>query len=319
MQAGAIAARSSCQSLAQYRAALSNALYPITFDLAGSESDFCASFSERRLGMLHLFKVHANGSFECRGYTSLAPDEGYFLLQLQETGGTAYTHRGRHAVCDRDSLILMDPRNRIVGNQFGPADALIVRIPARMLASIVPRADDYCSTAVDAKVGSANILATIMKDVWGWRDALTEHDHEVIPETMLRLIGAVFGHAAAEIGEGYCHKSQQLERLRGVIRSNLSDPGLSVDHLCRLLDLSRTTIFSLTRMIGTTVERLIIDARLEAVETRLGDPVFGEQSITEIAFSAGFQDLSHFGRRFKQRYGETPARYRLNRSFMRRQ
>lgn len=298
-------------SFAQYRASLSASLYPIRLELAGSEAAFRASFAERSVGALKFYQVHANSGFECRGTSIATANDGHYLLQLQETGGTAYTHRGQNAVCKTDSLILMDPRRTIVGAQYGPADALIVKIPDRMLCNIAPRASAYCSIPVDSSVGSANILAKMIRDFWIWNDSLTEYDHQVLPESMLRLINAVFNNTSdKEIAQQ--QKGQQFERLQLIIAGNLYESHLSVDFLCHRLDVSRTSLYTLTRAFGTSVERLIFDARLTAVAARLLDPVFNHLSVTEIAFSIGFQELSHFSRRFKQRFGQSPSAFRLS-------
>lgn len=299
------------QNLARYRALLSSSLYPITLDLGGSEQSFRARFNERNVGALRFVKAHANAGFECRGHANARSGDGHYLLQLQETGGTAYVHRGLNAVCGTDSLILMQPRKTIVGAQFGAADALVVKIPERLLMGIAPRAEEFCSTPVDTTAGSANILARMIKDVWTWHESLTEYDHRVLPESMLRLVNAVFSNSTSEASQRQRHRNRQLERLREIIAANLFDPTLSVDALCHLLDASRTSVFALTRMAGTTVERMIIGARLEAAERRLRDAEFHHLSVAEIAFSSGFQDLSHFSRRFKQRYRLSPAQYRL--------
>jgi AraC-like DNA-binding protein len=42
----------------------------------------------------------------------------------------------------------------------------------------------------------------------------------------------------------------------------------------------------------------------------LSDPRHDALSITDIAYLAGFGDLSHFNRSFRQRYGATPRETR---------
>jgi AraC-like DNA-binding protein len=42
----------------------------------------------------------------------------------------------------------------------------------------------------------------------------------------------------------------------------------------------------------------------------LADPQFADSSITEIAFGVGFEDMSHFARVFKSRFGVAPSAWR---------
>jgi AraC-like DNA-binding protein len=45
----------------------------------------------------------------------------------------------------------------------------------------------------------------------------------------------------------------------------------------------------------------------------LADPRQAGRSVTDIAFTVGFKDSSHFSRAFKDRYGVGPRGYRGNR------
>jgi AraC-like DNA-binding protein len=59
-----------------------------------------------------------------------------------------------------------------------------------------------------------------------------------------------------------------------------------------------------------SLERYLNERRLERCRSALEDAAQSHRSIGEIAFKWGFSDLSHFGRRFKARYGLSPSDYR---------
>ena len=54
----------------------------------------------------------------------------------------------------------------------------------------------------------------------------------------------------------------------------------------------------------------IRDRRLERCRLRLLDPRFAHQTVSELAFQAGFGDLSGFNRAFKAKYGLSPRQLR---------
>uniref|UniRef100_UPI0013D705D2 helix-turn-helix domain-containing protein n=1 Tax=Escherichia coli TaxID=562 RepID=UPI0013D705D2 len=58
---------------------------------------------------------------------------------------------------------------------------------------------------------------------------------------------------------------------------------------------------------GTTFSEFVIECRLTAARRMLESPRYATSSITQIAFEAGFGDLSHFNRRFRRRYMMTPS------------
>ena len=302
-------------TLDQYKAVLSASLYPIDIELGGSEIEFHACTEVRTVGCLSLIKVYANAGFQCRSVTAPCPSaEGHYLLQLQEDGRTAYVHRGRSAACDIGRLIVMDTHTNIVGEQFGAAHALIVKIPRKLMRSFAPKVTQYCAPTIDTQSGSANILAKMMRDFWSWSEVLTERDHQILPGSLLRLVDAAFGGIDSEAQLSLSKKSRQLEALRRAVRENCRDVDLCVDQLAEIVKVSRSTLYGLTRLGGTTVEQLIIDARLDQIEANLIDAAFADVSLTEIAFNHGFQDLSHFSRRFKDKFGSSPAQYRAMRA-----
>lgn len=64
---------------------------------------------------------------------------------------------------------------------------------------------------------------------------------------------------------------------------------------------------------GTTFTAFVLDRRLDAALGMLTSPRHAAWSITRIALEAGFVDLSHFNRRFKQRFRSTPTDVRRRR------
>ncbi|MCK9910075.1 helix-turn-helix transcriptional regulator, partial [Microbacteriaceae bacterium K1510] len=65
---------------------------------------------------------------------------------------------------------------------------------------------------------------------------------------------------------------------------------------------------------GTTFSEFVLAERLQRAHQMLTDPQRAHQRISEIAFAAGFSDLSYFNRRFRQRFGDTPSGVRPERS-----
>lgn len=60
----------------------------------------------------------------------------------------------------------------------------------------------------------------------------------------------------------------------------------------------------------TSLERYIIQRRLEMCRRALEDVGHASISISEIAFGWGFSDEAHFSRRFKAQFGCPPSEYR---------
>jgi AraC family transcriptional regulator, positive regulator of tynA and feaB len=54
----------------------------------------------------------------------------------------------------------------------------------------------------------------------------------------------------------------------------------------------------------------VLRRRLERYAQLLADGSWCNRTITEIAFQAGFSNVTYFGQAFKARYGMTPRDYR---------
>ena len=59
-----------------------------------------------------------------------------------------------------------------------------------------------------------------------------------------------------------------------------------------------------------TLSRYILEQRLEQCAKNLRNPLLAHLTITEIALQWGFNDMSHFSRVFRSRYGESPRAMR---------
>jgi AraC-like DNA-binding protein len=58
---------------------------------------------------------------------------------------------------------------------------------------------------------------------------------------------------------------------------------------------------------GVSPGRWLLDRRLEHSASLL---LTTEMSVTEVMLECGFEDLSHFSRAFKEKFGQAPSAYR---------
>lgn len=108
-------------------------------------------------------------------------------------------------------------------------------------------------------------------------------------------------------GEG---RSVTLLRVKAYVEDHLHDPALDPARVARALGLSTRYIAQLFQSEQTSLMRHVWQRRLEACARRIAGLSGAHRSLTDIAFEAGFNDLSHFSRRFKERYGMSPREFR---------
>lgn len=97
-----------------------------------------------------------------------------------------------------------------------------------------------------------------------------------------------------------------LARLYKEIETNLTDPGLDVDHLCKASVMSRSTLHrKLKSLLGMSPNDLIRQYRLQKATGYLDSGL----DITTTTYKTGFSSPSYFSQCFREQYGMSPSEY----------
>ena len=106
------------------------------------------------------------------------------------------------------------------------------------------------------------------------------------------------------------HRAALLYRLKAHIRARLSDPELSLGETAAALGISPRYVNDLLSDEATSFQRHVLKERLAQCARDLASPMLAHRQVGEIAFAWGFNDLSHFGRVFREHYGASPREWR---------
>lgn len=101
--------------------------------------------------------------------------------------------------------------------------------------------------------------------------------------------------------------TKKVEELKNYLDNNF-DQDISVSEIADKLYVSQHYLSrSFTKLFGKSMTEYLIEKRLAKVRV---DLLKTEKSITDIAFSAGFNNINSFNRLFKKHQGLTPSTYR---------
>jgi AraC family transcriptional regulator len=121
-----------------------------------------------------------------------------------------------------------------------------------------------------------------------------------------RLVGHASEGAAAE-GDGHAGHAERVQHAMARIEASCREPLLLAD-LANAVGLSPFHFLRVFRGVtGTTPHQYLIGARLRVAARLLLDT---QRPITDIAYDAGFQDLSNFANTFRRVVGCTAGAYR---------
>jgi AraC-like DNA-binding protein len=98
-----------------------------------------------------------------------------------------------------------------------------------------------------------------------------------------------------------------LESLNGAIYQNLENTELDVEHLAKIMNMSRPTLYRKIKAISDlTPNELINISRLKKAAELLAS---SDHKIYEIADMVGYTSQNNFGRRFLKQFGMPPTDY----------
>jgi signal transduction histidine kinase/DNA-binding response OmpR family regulator len=154
---------------------------------------------------------------------------------------------------------------------------------------IATGADDYIT-----KPFHAQILLLKIKNLIASREKLKEKYHRVVTLEPV--------HEEVEDPE-----NKFLVKLRNILEANLTDPDFNVTKLVTEIGMSRPVLFRKIKMLtGLSVIDLIRSTRLKKAEMLLRQK---RMTISEVAFTVGFNDPKYFSKSFRSQFGKTPTEY----------
>ena len=109
---------------------------------------------------------------------------------------------------------------------------------------------------------------------------------------------------------GHRERISDLERMLMFLRRHVSNPELNPQALANHMRISVRTVHKRFEEANTTFRQWLLDERLDTSRRALADPRCNDMTVAQIAYSLGFNDLSHFTKTFRARFGVPPGRFR---------
>jgi AraC family transcriptional regulator, positive regulator of tynA and feaB len=244
---------------------------------------------------------------------SRADNDDYFIC-LQQTGRSVHIQGDREALNEEGTFFLLDPRRPFWGQMLTAGRIVTIRVPRQELEARTGPTGALISRTLNARNPIAGLAFGFLSMLPERVDTLDEAAAPKIVEQALDLVALAY---SAETQNGATLSSPRaaaLTMLKAAIESRLHDPDLKPLTAAVAAGISVRYANALLAQEKTGLEAYIIARRLDRCRRALDDPAQARRTIGDIAFSWGFSDLSHFGRRFKAEYGCAPGEYRKQRT-----
>lgn len=240
--------------------------------------------------------------------------ERRFFLHMPVQGSMLATYGPDEMLLLEGDMLLCDSAHPY-SFAFDHASSVVIAIlSADQLQRHLPSPEAAAGLRIDGSRGFGRTAAAMLSNLW---DAAGEEDLPVhLCERTANDFLSVFATACVAHGLSTCATGARTARRMEVLRyidEQLADPELSAGAVADALGMSRRYMHMLFDAEAETVGGYILRRRLEACARQLADPLLQRRSITEIAFSWGFNHPVHFARVFRRRFDLSPSDFRAQR------
>ena len=269
---------------------------------------FSASLRHKVIGEINVIESRCD---PCTGYrtdrhAALIDEPTVVLLSYLE-GGEHIEFGGECYTVAAGDTFVWDSSKATKFEVYQSLHKVALAMPARLLSHNVLAALDRVPRKFGASSGSRQLLGNLIGAV-----ADEEFDDaEVEADTILDAVNAfVMGALPMEVAPEKGLQAQQRQEIKRYVERHLSDPSLSIERIALEHRVSKRYLHWLFRDEPMTLNELIIFKRLGRCRDDLRNPESKHLHISQIAYYWGFANTSHFSKRYRACFGESPTETR---------
>ena len=242
----------------------------------------------------------------------LADGQDDFMLDVM-SAPVELTLEKRWNVAARAGDGLLYPLDRAWRMVHDRADVRCLRFSRALLGKVIPDLDACPIRVLRPEDGLLGLLMGYADLVYKGGVAQDATLAAAMSRHLVELAAHAFGRDAAKPLAPETRQSvaaMRLDLFKAEIERSLADCAFDIGRLARRHKVTPRYIQMLFADAGTTFTEFLRQQRLARAYRLLGDPAQKDRNVADLAYAAGFSDLSHFNRAFRRRYGVTPREIR---------
>ncbi len=267
-----------------------------------------------RIGELHFTRLQSNGRRVWRTPARIsASNDDHCLVIIQRQGNAVVRQDGREATvrpgdfvfndCTRPYELLFDASGH---------ELFVLRLARAQLENHVGNLEELTAMAVRSEGAPGQLLLSMVDTLQRDIDQLHPSSAIAVSEGIASIIAAgLRSLPGANIRKPSNLTAYHLARIKAHVQKHLRDPALSIGSIVAAVGLSPDHVCRLFRNEPLSLSRMIWQQRVDACRRELVDPRSASRSISDIAFSWGFNDAAHFSHSFRKQVGLSPREWRV--------
>ena len=243
----------------------------------------------------HLTRVNTDELFVCR----------------QVAGVLALEQDSREAVLESGDITLLDPRLPYAGRFSRESRMLVLKVPRRPLEARVGKTRLMTARSIKPSEAESSLTSAFLAMLPTYTGRLGAAAEAIVKDQVLDLVALSLSKAMeGQRPRVSSTRSLALMKVRAAIEDRLTDPALDARTVAAAAGVSVRYANAVLADENTSILRFIQARRLAQCRRALEDPLQTHRTVSEIAYSWGFSDMTHFGRKFRAAYGLLPSEHR---------
>ena len=259
-------------------------------------------------GSCRLSCVHSTAQTTERKFSHLRSDpQELVLIAVQKSGYGFVEQDGRQCRLEPGDFALYDTTRPYRLYFDKPFEQLIVRLPRHLLDRHLPGLPRLTARRYSGQSGAAAVAAGFALHLAANAPTLGDEGLRSFEPATADLIAS----AIQLQDQGLSDPDRvRFERIQARLARLIRDPMLDITEIAGREGLSLRSLQRLFQAAGTTPTKWVLHRRLDGISRDLANDLCAQRSITDIAYSWGFNDLSYFNRSFRAHFGIGPKAWR---------
>lgn len=281
-----------------------------SFEAFGPD-DFHAAIRHRALPGFQIVDCECDPCGAGRTTQDIGKDHREVLgLQLVLSGREQISFGKDEVVLSPGDLMIWDTTRPMRFRVMERLHKVSVLMPLARLQSWLPQKWHSIQHKLDADSTAASLMTSYVRSVSSGFMSGAFNQTDALTEAAIGLLVAALEDPVQKERDSL--RSVQLRSAQSYIENHLDDPDLSPTSIANGMRMSIRYVHWLFKATGITVFQYVVQQRLLRCRRDLENPRMQGRKIVDIAYSAGFQNATHFARRFRDEFGISPREFRAS-------
>jgi AraC-like DNA-binding protein len=279
---------------------------------AETEADktFCGKIEHALIGDVRIAKVTASRHSIVRKPIFARRDSNEYLkVVLQIRGISSFAQGSRKVNLSPHEWCIYDATRPYCVSVPQDTETLLAIVPRENVATPRIHVDELLVRKFSGNAGMGRLALQFMASAFDEIPVITPEAEWEIAGALTNLIRLSLLDASG-IQTQISLRQVWRERIKSYVISHLRDPELSIDQIAGALNCTKRYVHKVFQPETASVSEWILRMRLVRCREDLCNPARSTASITDIAYSWGFNNPAHFSRAFREEFQVSPSFFR---------